>query len=81
MKLYNICNTANELELEGLSILFSYSIPVACYVKGKGYFRTKSKYSQTTSKHINAWIGDEPFTLVDQDFFNSLIERRINEVL
>lgn len=40
-------------------ILFSYETPVAVYDDKYGmFFRTEHKYSRTTSKHINKWIGN-----------------------
>jgi len=46
-----------ELTLKnGTSILFSYKTPVAGR-DDKGSFRTDKKFSVTTSKHINKYLG------------------------
>jgi hypothetical protein len=39
------------------TVLFSYETPVAAYVSGRGWVRTAEKFSKTTSKHINQWLG------------------------
>ena len=51
----------------GTQILVSYETPVAAFVPGRGYFRTNVKHSETTSKHVNAWInGVNACSLVSQ---------------
>jgi hypothetical protein len=35
--------------------LISYNTPVAAFVKGE-FYRTTTKFSRTTSKHINKWL-------------------------
>jgi hypothetical protein len=58
MTLNPIGSNQNELELQnGTRVLFSYSTPVAAHVPGKGYMRTATKYSKTTSKHITQWLA------------------------
>jgi hypothetical protein len=48
-----------ELQLpDGTRVLYSYKTPVAAYVVGRGYLRTKEKFSSTTSRHINRWLGN-----------------------
>jgi hypothetical protein len=52
---------ANMTELhvnDELTVLFSYKTPVAAWVSGIGYLRTDKKWSNTTSRHINQWLGD-----------------------
>lgn len=45
------------LHRDNCEILFSYQTPVAVYdVKRSEYLRTETKYSQTTSRHINKWL-------------------------
>lgn len=46
----------NEVVVEGKYILFSYQTPVAGWDE-LGAFRTDRKFSQTTSKHINKYLG------------------------
>ncbi len=54
MKLRSIA--ANQTEIDkgnGVTVFFSYSPPVAAFVPGKGALVTSTKYSVTTSRHIN----------------------------
>lgn len=44
-------NNNNEL-------LYSYSTPVAGFYAGIGYFYTTYKYSATTTRHVNKYLGD-----------------------
>ena len=58
-------------------LLFSYKTPVAFYEMNTGnYYRTETKYSKTTSRHINNWLKDrnalEKATDKPQQFFDEL---------
>lgn len=59
MRLRSLGGNANELEVDGVTILFSYATPVAAHVPGAGFFRTSERYSSTTSKHINGWLKSQ----------------------
>ncbi len=41
----------------GMQVFFSYETPVAAIFEGFSY-KTDRKYSATTTKHINAWLGN-----------------------
>jgi hypothetical protein len=57
MKVQQVTTTSTQISLaDGTEVLYSYSTPVAALVPGKGWIRTEQFYSQTTSKHINAWL-------------------------
>ena len=57
MKLTPIGSNQTEIErADGVIILYSYKTPVAAFVPGKGGLCTSTKYSATTSRHINAAI-------------------------
>jgi len=59
MRLKQVTTTSTEVELaDGTCVLFSYQTPVAALVPGKGWMRTATKWSVTTSKHINRWLAD-----------------------
>ena len=74
----------------GVTVLFSYDTPVACYHVTHGYLVTNKKWSVTTSKHSNNWLandalkthrtcglGNDSFVLWDympQEYFDALIE-------
>jgi hypothetical protein len=58
MKLKPIGSNQTELHLsDEVVVLFSYQTPVAAWVSGRGWLRTDTKFSKTTSKHINRWLG------------------------
>ena len=46
---------SNQTEIEradGVTVLYSYSTPVAAFVPGKGALCTNKRYSKTTSGHV-----------------------------
>lgn len=58
MKIRNAGHNMTELSLSnGIDVLFSYKTPVAAYVPERGYIRTETQYSATTTRHINKWLG------------------------
>lgn len=66
MQLQSLGANKTQVDLaDGTSVFFSYKTPVAALVPGKGWIRTSTKYSSTTSKHINQWITGTA-TEVDQ---------------
>lgn len=42
---------------DGREVCYSYAVPVACHIPGRGYIRSKEHHSVTTSKHANAYAG------------------------
>ena len=73
MKLRNIGSNMTELEINGTSILFSYETPVAGW-DNKGAFRTDTRYSSTTSKHINKYLGGKDIgRTVPQSYIDGLV--------
>ena len=54
-----IPNGSNQtiLEGKGCRVLYSYETPVALEAPNGKYYRTDKKWSVTTSKHINKFIG------------------------
>lgn len=72
MKLKPIGSNITELNINGVSVLFSYSTPVAGW-DDKGAFRTDKHYSSTTTKHINKYLGKGTGRLVSQEFINNLV--------
>ncbi len=69
-----------ELTVNGNVILFSYNMPVACYISRvtdnidieQGWYKTTKKWSKTTTKHINSWHAGE-YEEKDQSFFDNLV--------
>ena len=73
LNLKPIANNMNELVVNGVSILFSYETPVAGW-DNQGAFRTEEKYSATTTKHVNKYLGGKDIgRKVSQEYINSLV--------
>ena len=73
MELRQLTLSSTEVRLaDGTCVLFSYKTPVAALVPGKGWIKTSTHYSRTTSKHINQWI-QAPATEVDQWDIDALV--------
>jgi len=67
---------ANQTQLatsDGVVVLFSYDTPVAALLPSGRYIRTNKKYSNTTTKHINAWLVSVEADLVDQSILDDLV--------
>ena len=76
MKLTPIAANQTEISYNnGTQVFFSYRTPVAAYVPSQGYIRTAKKWSVTTSRHINKWLGGvNNVTEVTQEQLNNLVE-------
>ena len=55
------------------TILFSYRTPVAALI-GNKWYRTEKRWSVTTSRHINKFLGDSEAVTMPQSFFDHLEE-------
>ena len=74
MILRQIGSNQTELSLNnGNSIFFSYETPVAGYSDDIGFFKTSTYYSKTTSRHINAYLGETKFTEVPDQYIVDLV--------
>lgn len=79
MKLRHIANNVTELEFgtsPAITVLFSYDTPVAACIPGKGWFRTETRHSVTTSRHINQWLDGAKAQEIPQAWFDSLASRQ-----
>jgi hypothetical protein len=56
MKIKQIASNMTEATVNNITLLYSYETPVAGY-DDAGAFRTDEKFSRTTSKHINQYLG------------------------
>lgn len=54
-------------------VLFSYQTPVAYSDNSGSCFATKTKYSNTTSKHIKTWLSGRIAKLVDQSIIDNIV--------
>ena len=58
MQLSQLGSNMTEVSFSnGTTVLFSYKTPVAAFVPMRGYIRTETYYSPTTTRHINKWLG------------------------
>lgn len=72
LKLRPIKSNVTELIIDDKTIMFSYQTPVAGY-DDLGPFRTDTKYSVTTSRQINQYLGGKDVgRVVSQSYIDSL---------
>lgn len=68
MKLNVIGSNQTELCKDGgITIFFSYNTPVLVFDPGRGTLVSKSKYSITTSRHVNCQVKRYPGPRIDVD--------------
>mgnify|MGYP003659868098 CR=1 FL=1 len=73
MKLKTIGTNRTEVHTnEGAVIFFSYNTPVAAQLAQGGFVRTNTRWSVTTSKHINQWLDGAKAKAVDQSVLDTL---------
>jgi|TARA_B110000444_G_scaffold256656_1_gene293452 hypothetical protein len=73
MNLKQVGSNMTEVNVNGKSVLFSYETPVAGWCE-QGAFRTEDKFSMTTSKHINKYLGGKDVgRTVPQAWIESLV--------
>jgi len=82
MNLTPIRANMTELELDGMTVLFSYKTPVAALVREQTadglmtwhQYKTEKFWSRTTSRHINQWNPrGGAFGLKPQEYFDNLL--------
>ena len=73
MQLTPIAANQTEIETDKARVFFSYRTPVAAYVYGEGYVRTETKWSVTTSRHINKWLDGVTAEKVAQTYLDKLV--------
>jgi len=74
MHLNNISKNVSEIKNSKGTILFSYNTPVAVITQDGNVLRTDRKYSKTTSKHINQWLGSLDAKEVTQEDINKYVD-------
>ena len=72
MKLTPIGTNQTEIETADARIFFSYKTPVAAYIFGRGFVRSKNFYSVTTSRHIGVDAKTDTTEKVDQILLDNL---------
>tara|TARA_B100001996_G_C18447466_1_gene510890 strand:+ start:131 stop:361 length:231 start_codon:yes stop_codon:yes gene_type:complete len=74
MKLTPIAANRTQLNLnDGTEVFFSYETPVAAKLPNYDYIRTATKWSMTTTKHINQWLEGVTAETVDQSILDNLV--------
>ena len=58
---------------DGTIVFFSYETPVAAFIPDKGFVRTSTKCSATTSRHINRWLWGANAAKVCQFVLDNLL--------
>ena len=74
MHIESIGSNQTELTFNKGQVLFSYKTPVAAYTPSLGYIRTATKWSSTTTRHINKWLEGVNANEVDQAVLDNLVE-------
>jgi len=73
MKLKQLGSNMTELDMGEVRVFFSYETPVAARTDTVA-LRTSTKYSVTTTKHINKWLQGMTAVEVPQSVINDLVE-------
>ena len=74
MKLTSLAANQTQLVLaDGTEIFFSYETPVAAQLPNFEYIKTATKWSKTTTRHINKWLEGVIAETVDQSVLDNLV--------
>jgi hypothetical protein len=73
VKIKQIGSNMTLATLNHASVLYSYETPVAAFVPLRGYVRTATKWSRTTTKHINKWLGGNVAEVIPQEQIENLL--------
>ena len=73
IKIKQIASNMTELDLGFAQVFFSYETPVAARLTDGSLVRTATKYSVTTTKHINKWLNGCEALTVSQDRIDCLL--------
>ena len=80
MKLIPYGSNQNLIEInKDTEIFYSYKTAVAGKIKGK-YYRTNRWYSQTTTRHINNYLGKLKYHECEPSFFESITDTNYIDV-
>lgn len=75
MRLRKLGPQETEVETPDHKILFSYEVPVAYFdKKDNKFYRSKVKYSTTTSRHVNKWLKGKDAEERDQAVIDKLLK-------
>ena len=65
---------------DGTEVFFSYATPVAAYLPEKGYVKTDTFYSVTTSRHINQYfqhVDENDINVVPDEYIVALVNHDV----
>ena len=54
-------------------VFYSYETPVAGFSIKEGYWKHQTKFSRTTTKHINSWLNGKDAILKSSDEIDELM--------
>ena len=74
MKIKQLGSNMLELDINGAQVFYSYETPVAARTETGELLRTSTKYSVTTTRHINKWLQGCEAEKVPQAVINKLVE-------
>lgn len=58
-------NMAVIMFKDGTRIMFSYDVPIAAYVPGRGYIRSSRYFSRSSNQHVLQFLNGNMGTPVD----------------
>lgn len=76
MRLRQVGNnqTVLSIPLVSINVLFSYETPVAMHHLDSGkYYVSTTKFSPTTTRHKNSFVGDNDYTPITQEAIEATI--------
>lgn len=57
---------------DGREVCFSYGVPVAAFLPGRGYIKTDEYHSVTTSRHANTYAGKDAPKMPQAEFLAAI---------
>jgi hypothetical protein len=75
LKLKQIGSNQTSLRFPKGEVFFSYETPVAARIYNRDIEKvaTKEKFSRTTSRHVNAWLGRGEYEEVEAKSFDDIL--------
>jgi hypothetical protein len=83
MRLRQVGNNQTVLSMpktevgRAMDVLFSYETPVVVHHPDSGkYYVSTTKFSATTTRHKNSFVGGNDYTLISQEALEAIYLRR-----
>ena len=74
LKLKDVKSNYLVLNVNDSELLFSYTTCVAGFLPDQGYFKSEDFFSNTTSKHVNQYLGKKPFIKIEQQEIKNILK-------